>query len=235
MVNRKPAWNVNLAYSMYIPLNFSESIIYEQGPYMNFIYHFNTMIKLELGTNLYYRNWTSGADSIALGNSYSVTEKVLKARIGNKHLFTYSELFSSVANSPASKHFSLIDFLELVHEEDKQNLLDITKIFFNENKEILTFDLRVKDTKGKYQWIEIIDTLERDTNENPLKLAGILIKVGSRKKIEIKLKKEAETDHLTGILNRRVFWEKLDHQINKSKNRNNSFHYSFLILIILNR
>ncbi len=80
--NRAPVWNGTLAYSVYIPLNFSEAFIYEHGPYVNFIYHLNSSVKFEIRANLYNRTWTSGADSIALGDSYRVTEKGLQAGIG---------------------------------------------------------------------------------------------------------------------------------------------------------
>ncbi len=143
--------------------------------------------------------------------------------IRNKHLLTYSEIFSSNDKFLENKHFSLVDFFKFVHKDDRKNLLETIIEFFSGDKEIFTYDLRIENTKGKYQWIEIIGALERDSDRNPLKLSGIVIKVDSRKEIEIKLKKEAETDHLTGILNRRIFWEKLDYQIKKSKNRNNIF------------
>lgn len=143
--------------------------------------------------------------------------------IRNKHLLTYSEIFSSNDKFLENKHFSLVDFFKFVHKDDRKHLLETIIEFFSGDKEIFTYDLRIENTKGKHQWIEIIGALERDSDRNPLKLSGIVINVDSRKKIEIKLKKEAETDHLTGILNRRMFWEKLDYQIKKSKNRNNIF------------
>lgn len=80
--NRNPVWNGTLAYSVYIPLNFSEAFIYQHGLYLNFIYHLNRLVKFELRASLYNRTWTTGADSIALGDSYRVTEKGLQAGIG---------------------------------------------------------------------------------------------------------------------------------------------------------
>jgi len=82
MVARKPVWNTSLAYSFYIPLNFSESYLYEHGPYINFIYHINKLIKFEARTNLYFKTWTTGKDSLALGDSYSVNENGLSIGLG---------------------------------------------------------------------------------------------------------------------------------------------------------
>ena len=82
MKDRKPVWNTSLAYSFYIPLNFSETLLYEHGPYINFLYHLNDLIKLEARGNFHIRTWTTGEDSIALGDSYSTTEKGLNIGIG---------------------------------------------------------------------------------------------------------------------------------------------------------
>ena len=73
--DRKPVWNTSLAYSLYFPINFSEAVLYEHGLYLNFIYHVNKWFKLETRASLLFKNWTTGADSKALGDSYSVIEK----------------------------------------------------------------------------------------------------------------------------------------------------------------
>lgn len=82
MQDREPVWNTSLAYSFYIPLNFSETLLYEHGPYLNFIYHINKVIKLEARTSYHIKTWTSGADSLALGDSYSVEEYGLNIGLG---------------------------------------------------------------------------------------------------------------------------------------------------------
>jgi hypothetical protein len=82
MFDRKPVWNASLAYSMYFPLNFSEAFIYEHGPYLNFIYHMSDLIKVETRASFHIKTWTSGKDSIALGDSYNVNEKGLNIGIG---------------------------------------------------------------------------------------------------------------------------------------------------------
>ncbi|MCK5673670.1 MAG: hypothetical protein KAH95_09845 [Spirochaetales bacterium] len=82
MIDRKPVWNTSIAYSFYIPLNFSETYLYEHGPYFNFIYHVNKLIKLEARTNLHFKTWTTGEDSLALGDSYSVNENGLSIGLG---------------------------------------------------------------------------------------------------------------------------------------------------------
>ncbi|MDA3939191.1 MAG: hypothetical protein PF693_07770 [Spirochaetia bacterium] len=82
MIDRKPVWNTSLAYSFYIPLNFSETLLYEHGPYINFIYHLNDLVKLEARANFHFRNWTTGEDSLAVGDSYSLIEEGLIIGLG---------------------------------------------------------------------------------------------------------------------------------------------------------
>lgn len=82
LINRKPVWSASLAYSFYIPLNFSESVLYEHGPYINFIYHLSKLIKLELKTSFHFITWTTGKDSLADGDSYSINENAFNLGIG---------------------------------------------------------------------------------------------------------------------------------------------------------
>lgn len=82
MRDRKPVWNAGLSYSFYIPLNFSEVFLYEHGPYINIIYHINELLKLEARSSIQFKTWTTGADSLALGDSYSVTENKLIVGLG---------------------------------------------------------------------------------------------------------------------------------------------------------
>lgn len=143
--------------------------------------------------------------------------------IKTEHLWASTGSTSGSDDLLANKHLSLLHFLKIVHKDDRQNLIETVASFFKIKKEILTHDLRIQNKKGNYQWIEIIGSLGRDSEGKPSKFSGIIIQVDARKKIEIQLKKEAETDHLTGVLNRRIFWKKLEKQIEKSRNRNNIF------------
>ena len=143
--------------------------------------------------------------------------------IKSRHLWSFSDKSSSSGTLLADKHISLSDFLQIVHKDDRKNLFVTVFNFFESHKEVFTHDLRLKQNNGIYNWIEIIGSLSRDSEGNPLKLSGIIISADARKKAELQLKIEAETDSLTGILNRRMFWEKLENQIDKSRNRKNKF------------
>ncbi len=58
MKNRSPLISANGSYGFYFPLNFSESILYKQGPWVSIIYHMNPTLKLELRGSYLRTNWT---------------------------------------------------------------------------------------------------------------------------------------------------------------------------------
>ena len=58
------------------------SLLYEHGPYVNFLYHISKLIKLEARAELHFRTWTTGEDSLAIGDSYNVAEKDLSIGLG---------------------------------------------------------------------------------------------------------------------------------------------------------
>jgi len=47
-VDRRPVLNVSLAYGLYFPLNFGETLVYEHAPYLALLYHVSPSVQLEL-------------------------------------------------------------------------------------------------------------------------------------------------------------------------------------------
>jgi len=80
--DREPIWNAGLYYSIYFPLNFGKTLVYEHGPYFSFLYHLNRVIKFEFRASYLDWIWTQGKDSIALDDSYTVHEKTMTLGLG---------------------------------------------------------------------------------------------------------------------------------------------------------
>jgi diguanylate cyclase (GGDEF)-like protein len=78
--------------------------------------------------------------------------------------------------------------------------------------------------------VELIGTINGDSKHMNYKLTGIAIDISKRKRVENKLKKEATTDPLTGILNRRKLEQIMQKQIILSNQNKDVF--SFLMLDI---
>lgn len=139
------------------------------------------------------------------------------------HLWSSVDRFAPFDVSPENMHLSLYTFIKLVHKDDRRELNRHASVFYAGKEEVFTHDLRIQDKHGRYYWVEIIGTLGRDSSGKPAKMSGIIVDIGSRKETEAKLKREAETDSLTGVLNRRMFKQKLLEQIEKSRNRKRTF------------
>jgi hypothetical protein len=69
IVDRRPVLNLSLAYGLYFPLNFGETLIYEHGPYLALLYHVSPAIQLELSASYPVRIWTTSPDVITAGET----------------------------------------------------------------------------------------------------------------------------------------------------------------------
>jgi hypothetical protein len=75
MRNREPLFNFSLNYGLYIPLNFGDAFLYEQTPYLAVLYHLNRNVKLELTGAYRTVIWSSSEDSLANGDTYTVSNR----------------------------------------------------------------------------------------------------------------------------------------------------------------
>ncbi len=139
------------------------------------------------------------------------------------HLWTSAEKFSPYKDSRGNMHLSLYDFLKLVYQEDRRELIKSSSEFFSRGEEIFSHDIRIQDKQRHYYWVQIIGAVGRNSKGRPVKMSGIIVDSDKRKKTEADLKKAAETDSLTGVQNRRVFRHKLLDQIERSRNRKRTF------------
>ncbi|ASQ45212.1 sensor histidine kinase [Legionella clemsonensis] len=78
---------------------------------------------------------------------------------------------------------TLKEFLELVHPEDREQLKKLVNRALHKRVEY-TFELRVKNREGQYQWYRTIADCEGEKNE----LSGILIDIDRDKKNEEEIK-----------------------------------------------
>jgi hypothetical protein len=69
MPNREPLLNFTFNYELYLALNYSSSLLYEQWPYLEVMYHLSKTVKL--GARAAYRitNWSTSEDVIQQGDS----------------------------------------------------------------------------------------------------------------------------------------------------------------------
>lgn len=75
MKNRSPRWSVNTAYALYFPLNFSDALLYEHGPYLSFNFHIKQNLLLSLNGDYRLRNWSSSETFKDAGGDYLIQDQ----------------------------------------------------------------------------------------------------------------------------------------------------------------
>jgi hypothetical protein len=82
--DRIPVLNASLAYEAYLPLNFGDSLIYEQWIYTSLLYHLTPVVKTELTLARRRVTWSPSEDFEALhpGEDYSEDYKSFVVGLG---------------------------------------------------------------------------------------------------------------------------------------------------------
>ncbi len=127
-----------------------------------------------------------------------------------------SELIHSVPTPTDNFRMSVREGLRQVHPDDRKALLGAIRDFIAKKKDVFRHDVRLLTDCGGLRWVEMIGNIRRSENGKPEQFAGIAVDIRARKQEEERLREEAVTDPLTGVMNRRMFWRKLQKQIDHS-------------------
>lgn len=83
LIDRRPVLNVAMAYGLYFPLNFGDSLLYEHTPYLALLYHLSPVVQLELSGAYRTRIWSTSRDVAAGGEpSYVASLGSLEVGLG---------------------------------------------------------------------------------------------------------------------------------------------------------
>lgn len=72
MKNRSPRWSLSTAYALYFPLNFSDAVLYEHGPYFSLNLHMKKNLLLSLNGDYSIGNWSSSESYKNAGGEYLI-------------------------------------------------------------------------------------------------------------------------------------------------------------------
>ena len=106
----------------------------------------------------------------------------------------------------------VLRLLQMIHHEDSSIAKELLRIK-NDEKSSLFGEFRIKCTDSNYYWYRLNATVIRDSNKNPVQIIGSLYNVDEQMTKEIKLIEKAQTDSLTGILNKGAFQTKVGQYI----------------------
>jgi diguanylate cyclase (GGDEF)-like protein len=138
-------------------------------------------------------------------------------------LWCAAELIHSVPMPTENINLSLRAALRLVHPLDRHGLLQAVREHMAGDKDVFRQDLRLFTDCCDLRWMELIGNLRRGAGGRPEQLAGIAVDIRARKQEEERLREEAVTDPLTGVLNRRMFWRELQAQLDRAVDRGAPF------------
>jgi len=124
-----------------------------------------------------------------------------------QHIHLSNNLSNINAGLSANNELPLRSILKIFHPDDRKQLIEFIRTYDLTKDNSIRREIRIRSKNDSYKWIEIVASLSFDTLNRPVQCAGIAIDITRRKYEEAKLRQEAATDPLTGIINRRVFHE----------------------------
>lgn len=100
----------------------------------------------------------------------------------------------------------------IIHSEDRSWLLETSRQLNSGEREESRSSFRVRTKSGALVWVEGAGRRLYDCNGRPNGLVVSLRDISIRKQLEAELERQARTDGLTGLANRRVFDETLEQE-----------------------
>ncbi|MEQ9199176.1 MAG: EAL domain-containing protein, partial [Rhodospirillales bacterium] len=131
--------------------------------------------------------------------------------------------------SEADMDGTLDTWLGRVHPEDiddvrtaiERHTLSVTPHFASEH--------RIRNRDGDYRWVSARGLIVFDDDGEPSRMAGSFTEITDRKTFETQLFHDAFHDNLTGLPNRALFTDRLNHAIQRST-RKRAEHFAVLFL-----
>ncbi len=95
------------------------------------------------------------------------------------------------------------DYLAFVHPDDA-GLADITPLLLGRTEDMLT-EYRVVSSSGRTRWLQCKRRLVRNEFGRPDSIIGVVVDISEQKRVQAILQRQATTDSLTRLYNRRGF------------------------------
>lgn len=110
------------------------------------------------------------------------------------------------------------DWEQRIHPHDIKTRRDRLQAYLKRPSERYEFEYRVNHTQGDWLWVlERGRILYKDAPDNEKVMVATFFDISSRKEMELELTQLATTDPLTGLVNRRIFRERLLLEWNHTK------------------
>jgi diguanylate cyclase (GGDEF)-like protein/PAS domain S-box-containing protein len=124
---------------------------------------------------------------------------------------------------------SLESLIEVVHPDDRGLLREAIDAALY-GGEPYDFEHRVVRPSGEVRWVHRRAEVVRDERGEPLKLVGTVHDITERKALEEQLQYQALHDALTGLPNRALFMDRLEHGLARARRREGGLAVLFMDL-----
>lgn len=107
---------------------------------------------------------------------------------------------------------------DFVHPEDREQAWESINSVLEGRSALHRMEYRMIHKDGSIRWIlDQAKIMKRDAAGKPLRMCGTHVDITERKNLELELEKQAHSDFLTGLFNRRYFLEKAEAELVRSQ------------------
>lgn len=138
-------------------------------------------------------------------------------------IFTFNDQYYSLhfttAREVGGYRMSYDEFAgRFVHPEDKQRIADHIQLELDSGEAdfVVETELRMLCIEGEVRWMRLRFKSQLDGHGRKYKLTGVSQDITEKKRSEETIWQQANFDPLTGLPNRRMFQDRLEHEIRKS-------------------
>lgn len=120
---------------------------------------------------------------------------------------------------------------DLIHPEDRQPVMDHIQDYLAGKVDTYRIEHRLRCRDASWKWILTRGmTVSRDRHGQPLRMVGTHTDISERKASEDLIWRQANFDTLTGLPNRRMFFDRLKEQIKRASRGKKAFAVFFIDL-----
>lgn len=121
-------------------------------------------------------------------------------------------------NEEIPEHVTYQFFTEKLHPDDYKGVMECMEQHMRGNIPAYEVEYRIRAKDGSYKWYyDRGKVMERDEQNNPILIAGIVFDISETKKMQEKYYALAVKDPLTNVYNRRYFLEHMKEKIRSYK------------------
>jgi diguanylate cyclase (GGDEF)-like protein/PAS domain S-box-containing protein len=193
-----------------------------------FIYQAIIVTGLTKPHELLFRNLQENEEKLSYALQ-ATNDGIWDRHLESGKLYLSENYYRILGYNPGETTITPKVFEELIHPEDKKNVLQRSQECIEGKTKDYSAEFRLKTRSGKWKWIlGRGKVISRDSTGKALRFLGTHVDISQRKEAEKKLEKLARIDSLTGCYNRRYGLELFDRQIKLSHRSKSPLLLNFL-------